>query len=420
MKIISQLSKENLFKISLLAFCFSFPLGNALNNICFGILILVTLTNFSLKRIKENIYNSLITILLVLYFLMTLLSLIYTSDILYGVKIILRMSPFLIFPLVILNYSEYFNRNLLERCLQFLLYGVLTAIVICGVYSGYQTYIYGAFNPLNISNGNFFSYFNLTQFVDIHPIYFGTYVLLSSGYLLIKLLETRSTKRKKFVYLFLLIVLAIYLFLLNSFMLIIIFSVMMVFYLGYCLRKGIGLIYIISFLILSIYPTFKASYFLQEKLKGINIVEDFTTTDFSGNDFTAIKARNAKATSSIQVIKENPLFGVGIGDAKSKLIEQYQKNGFDHGVQMQFNSHNQYLTTFIGLGIGGITILLFSIFLMIYESILLRNPYLFFFSIICSLFMLTESILERQSGIVFFSFFSVMLSYNFRVLKNEK
>lgn len=420
MNIISQLTKEKLFKISLLTFCFSFPFGNAVNNICFGLLIFVTLINFSLKSIKENIYNSLITILLALYFLMTLFSLIYTSDLSYGLKILLRMSPFLVFPVIILNFSEYFNRNLLEKCLKFLLYGVMIAIVSCLIYSGYQTYIYGAFNPLNISNGNFFSYFNLTELVHIHPIYFGTYVLLSIGYLFVKLLDFKTSKNTKVLYFFFLIISIVFLFLLNSFMLIIIFFIMLIFYLGYCLRKGIGLMYIISFLILSIYPMYKASYFLQEKMKGINIIEDFTTKDFSGEEFTAIKARNAKATSSIQLIKEDPLLGLGVGDAKQELIAQYKKNGFNHGVEMQYNSHNQYLTTFIGLGIGGISILIFSIFLMFYESILLRNPYLFFFSIICSLFMLTESILERQSGIVFFAFFSVLLSYNYRVLKNEK
>lgn len=419
MNIESQSIKEKLFKILLFLFCFSFPFGIAINNIFYGLLIVITIFYFSYSQVKKNIFNSLITILFLLYFIITALSLIYTEDINYGIKALIRLSPFLIFPLVILNFSDFFNRKLIEKCLFYFCLGLLISVVSCLIYCSYQTYLFGAFNPLNESNTNLFSYFNLTKLVGIHPIYFGVYILLGMSYLIVKLIENRGDKLVSTINISLLLLFLVFLFLLNSFMLIIILTFLSFFFLVYCIKNRIGTKLITIFLFLSIYPVYEASYFLQEKFKGINILEDITNKDFSGNDFTAIKARNAKASSSIDLIRINPLLGTGIGDAKKELLNQYKINGFIHGFEQEFNSHNQYLTTFISLGAIGLCILLFSIFLMLYESILLRNSFLFCFTVICTLFMLTESILERQFGIVFFSFFSVLLSYNYKSFKDE-
>lgn len=415
MVIQSQLIKGKFFTIIILLFCFSFPFGMLLNNIFYGLLILFCLLCFSIKQIKQNIYSSLITILFCIFFISLTFSLIYTENIEYGLKILLRLSPFIIFPLIILTFSEYLNKDLLNKCLNFFTLGVYVSILICLLFGVYQTYLWGAYNPLDESNGNFFSYFNLTDILRIHPIYFGCYVLLSISYLFTQIVQGKMiTKQKKGLIIFGILSLIIFTFLLNSFMLIIILGILLVVFFVYCIKNKIGLNWIILLFIFSIYPTYKASYFLQEKLKGINIVEDFTTRDYSGEDFTAIKARNAKATLSIFLIKENILLGTGIGDSKDELLKVYKDYGFVHGVQNQFNSHNQYLTTFIGLGIIGFSTLLFSILVMYYEAFLFKNYMLLNFIIIISLFMLTESILERQAGIMFYTFFSILLSFNYK------
>ena len=421
MKNLLLVNREKIFVTVLCLFCLSFSFGVAANNVMFITLIGITLLYFSLKTIRNNIYYSLITLLFGSYFLINLLSLIYSSNIEYGLKLVFRLSPFLIFPIVIYNFSDLFNRKLINKALNYFVLGVVLSLLVCLLYNGYRSYIWGAFNPLNESNGNFFSYFNLTELLDIHPIYYGCYTLLSISYLLIRLIFDRSIDLiKQILFSLLVLFLIVNTILLNSFMLIIILGLLIIGFGIYCLINKIGIKFIIGIVLLSTYPTYKASYFLQEKFKGIDISNDFNTTDYSGDNFTAIKARKAKASLSIKLIRENVLFGTGIGDSKQKLQKTYLENGFEHGVKNNFNSHNQYLTTFIALGVIGFAILILSVIIMYYEAILFKNPYLFCFVVIVSFFMLTESILERQVGVMFFSFFSILLSYNYMKLNNEK
>ena len=46
----------------------------------------------------------------------------------------------------------------------------------------------------------------------------------------------------------------------------------------------------------------------------------------------------------VQIIKENLLFGVGIGDVNDSFIEQYLKTPNDLKKENQMRSHNQFLS----------------------------------------------------------------------------
>ena len=169
-------------------------------------------------------------------------------------------------------------------------------------------------------------------------------------------------------------------------------------------RKIIIWLFILSFTV------YFSSNFLSEKIKGVHIINDLTTTNFSGQKFTALKARKAKAYCSIDLIKNNFWTGVGIGDGPSELLKYYKKNGFMHGVERKFNSHNQFLTTFIYLGIFGFLLLVFIISFLFYKYIKNGNIYLLSFLIITFCFFMTESVLEREKGIVFFAYFSLLFT----------
>ena len=122
------------------------------------------------------------------------------------------------------------------------------------------------------------------------------------------------------------------------------------------------------------------------------------------NESNSLRILSWKA--SLQVILENPLVGVGTGDVKDALMEQYKKNGSTIPLHLKLNAHNQYLQTFATLGILG----LFLLLLLLFQSAILSfryKDYLYFaFLVLVAFNLLVESMLEQQAGVIFFAFFN--------------
>lgn len=111
--------------------------------------------------------------------------------------------------------------------------------------------------------------------------------------------------------------------------------------------------------------------------------------------------------AAIQVIKDNPLIGVGVGDMQSEINDYYAKNFPNadmHGVQ----PHNQYLLTATGIGlIGMFYLLIFNLILLIYQF-RKRNWLLVAFNLIFLFSFLVEDTLEMQIGVITYLFFNYL------------
>src|SRR5690606_32465917 len=109
---------------------------------------------------------------------------------------------------------------------------------------------------------------------------------------------------------------------------------------------------------------------------------------------------------------KNFLFGNGIGDANNAIIETNLKNNLIKYAEREYNAHNQYIQTYVGLGIIGVYLL----FLILYNG-LIRNPnnllkvtsVAFFFYL--AIVFLSESYLERHHGLVYIAFITCMVNY---------
>ena len=113
--------------------------------------------------------------------------------------------------------------------------------------------------------------------------------------------------------------------------------------------------------------------------------------------------------TTVEIIKENPVLGVGVGDIRTELIKKYKEFGITDKSRNKLDSHQQFLQTFATIGISGITCLLFLFFTLFRKAIKTKNVILFSFTLFYFLFGLTESMLETQAGIVFFTFMSLLL-----------
>lgn len=112
--------------------------------------------------------------------------------------------------------------------------------------------------------------------------------------------------------------------------------------------------------------------------------------------------RLAKWESVQRLWEKMPVQGYGIGDVQKQLNGQYEA---DHHPQLRnYNAHNQYFQTALGLGVPGLILLVILLFYPLFPK-----PPGFFALSFCLLFALcifTESMLEVQKGVLFFSFFS--------------
>lgn len=113
--------------------------------------------------------------------------------------------------------------------------------------------------------------------------------------------------------------------------------------------------------------------------------------------------------TSLIIIKQHPVFGVGTGDLRKAFTEQYIKMNSGLSEQNRLRSHNQYLAITIAFGLFG---LVWYLFVMFYPGIHTRNFNNYFYIIFWIIFMLsmiTEDTIETQEGATFYALFTAIM-----------
>jgi O-antigen ligase len=111
-------------------------------------------------------------------------------------------------------------------------------------------------------------------------------------------------------------------------------------------------------------------------------------------------------SNAVQLIRRNPIIGVGTGDIKEELVNMYTENHYQYGIENRISPHNQFLHTGVILGLVGIVLLAVMLFMPIIISVRSKEWIYFFFLGIILLNCMTESFLEREAGILFFTVFN--------------
>ncbi|MBK9283658.1 MAG: O-antigen ligase family protein [Sphingobacteriaceae bacterium] len=160
-------------------------------------------------------------------------------------------------------------------------------------------------------------------------------------------------------------------------------------------------IIVLSFVLFQIFPT------TFERLQAITEFNP-ELIDKASTESTGV--RYLIWEQSLLIIKENFLWGVTVGDANDALLNAYQNNGMTGAFEHQLNAHNQFLQTFIGLGIIGFLLLSSFTFGALLKAILRKNIVLILFLIFIVLNFLVECMLQRSDGTLFFVFFYCFLN----------
>ena len=239
------------------------------------------------------------------------------------------------------------------------------------------------------------------HFDPLHHSYLSMYILLSLAFLYSRLEQTHSLG-KVVALLVSMALLSAYVFFIQArmgFVLLLLFFIVAVVHQLVAHRRNVAMLITIASLALVSLVLFKTAPLMTQRFASLSsVILDSRDTD----------VRYSIMAANTSVIKQNPVFGVGVGDRMDALTEAYQSPS---GEKKILSPHNQYLDTLICTGVLGIVILLLILSLPMVKGIQKKNYLLIAFVFIIAVSSFTESILERQMGILFFCFFLGLLSH---------
>lgn len=110
---------------------------------------------------------------------------------------------------------------------------------------------------------------------------------------------------------------------------------------------------------------------------------------------------------AIELIKQDPLFGVGIGDAPALLKTIHKKWNIDK--MEDYNAHNQFFEIWMAAGLLALLLFVVALFLPLRDALKNKDHVLVLFLALMFINFLVESVLFTLAGVSFFAFFYVNL-----------
>ena len=389
--------------------CLLFPFYQKL----IPLLIVLWAFTFLLIGIRKDfflkIYNNKTALFILLFFLIHVISLLYTENLASGKFDIESKLSLLVFPIIMSNSICFYNKKVIDKFFLLFIVGNLFASLYCLFNAFYKwAYLDASFQ--------YFTYVDLSHFM--HPTYFSMYLsttLLGCFYLLSKhklLFNLRSV-----FYIFSILLFTVMIYLLSSKAGLIVLC-LLIFYFAKFYFKNLKKLILMAIVLLLIFSGIVASNdrFSSIKNSVLNTVQNKTT---KSDNYSSSEQRIHVWKSTLELLKDNWLIGISAGDLKYKLTENHYSKKADPEKEKYLNAHNQYLESFLSVGILGIILLLSW---MIYPVLYLDYTYRFIIVgllIIISINFVFESILNRQEGITFISFFWLLFASKNQVLKNK-
>lgn len=378
-----------------------------LSSILIGVFTLLSfLVYFSRKR--KNYRFGYFILSSLLYFTY-LLSLIYTSNIEYGLQKLSTALPILLLPLAFGTFSNKqiaFCRKRLKDFLK-LYVAAVGVLVLLSLAVTYQMY---GWEKILLGEKLFLHKLNVIYGLDsLYLSYHISIALLISAYLFYISKKLWKAIVATLIVCFLFTAL-IYL----SFKASIVAFVLGLGILSVLINKpklwtlfGSGVVIIIGLIVLS--PT------INNKFSELLIVKNQ-----SHKNVESLTVRNAIDECSFELMPDAGLFGFGIGDGKGQLLDCFNEKQSDL-FNLSYNTHNQYLSIVLNVGFVGLIVFLFTLGMHTIISLNKKNSLAIAMTLLFAVWMLAENIIERQDGVMYFAIFlNFFYLLNFYTGKRKK
>lgn len=341
---------QNFYFYSFLIFAFILPLSRALISFFVVLLPLVWLLDSQIKNKIDEIKNNPVLLAIGIYLVFVFLSLFWTSDIEEG----LNTARLYMYWLLIFVFATRVQKNNIQYILSAFLFGMLISEIVA----------YGVF--FDIWTAKYATKEYLSPFM-MH-IDYSVFLAFASILLLSRILSKEYSTKEKIVYSFFFCTVTGNLFLAPgrtgqlAFLIgfVAIFIVHYKFSLRAILGSFVGLILVFS-IAFSLSDTFKT--------RASDLKTDMQMLQ-NGNFDGSWGTRVAFIMTSYEIVKENPLLGVGLGGSIPAAIDIFKEKEmpFSDFVKSFITSnhfHNQYLMILVENGLIGFALLLNIIYQLI-------------------------------------------------------
>jgi O-antigen ligase len=357
---------------------------NKLKEIPFVILGLFSIYLY-IKGIKINFKKYLF---LNLFFIVNLISLLYSSNLKDGFTRIECYLPFVYISFsyfILLKTDIKFTKNFLNNWI--LIFNISNFIfLIC--FSVYFNYL-----NLEINYNNIRTILDQIPLINMHPIYLSIMSILG---LMTSIQFSKSNFIKGFF-----IIINIFILLLSGTKATFIGFIVMAFILVLLSKKSkIVKLCLFSFTVLFTISLF--AFYKDFKLRFRETILPVSYNSVNPNNSTSV--RFAIWNCSINLIEEsNIAYGNGIGDVKTLLLDCYELKY--PKLDKYYNTHNQYFSIILGTGIIGLICFFAFIIYIIQSGLKSKNKFIITLVIFYLYMFIFENVIERKYGILMFLFF---------------
>lgn len=361
-----------------------------------------------LQRIKADRFRQNILWFGLIYILY-LFGFLYSKNQYYALLDLQTKLSLLVFPILFATIDENVLKDKKRKILLYYIIGCLVSTIVLLFYSFY--------NFSESHSVSEFFYSNLSWYQ--HAGYLSMFLAFAVGILLYHIhVKNIVEKISGPVTIVVIVYFGFFIFLLSSKAGILSLIIILLGYIGVLLYekqflKGVTLFLLISLTIWGMFTFFSVT---SSRIMDAQQTISSETVENDAKDSTSERIHIWQ--SAVSVIKENPLFGVGTGDADDALAEYYEINHYSGALEKKLNAHNQYLQTYIAIGIIGLLILLGMIFIPFYMALKQRIILYILLLFLVSFNLLFESMFERQSGVVFYAFFNGLFFFYMFTEKN--
>jgi O-antigen ligase len=325
----------------------------------------------------------------------------YTEKKDQGLFSIEKQLSLLVFPFIFVTFQP--TSKIFLLILKAFIFSIVFAFVVSLLYALQKVFILG----IDISVADL-SYLQLSEKLKFHPTYFGMYLNFSSVILFYFYMKTNRIG--KFLAALLIFFSIIAIFLLSSKISILLELFFLILAVIFFVVNSNNKIFLYLLLLLLISLVFSTIWLdLSPRLKGeINGLD--TNQPVVVENLNSIHMRIESWVCSWQQINNNYIWGVGSGDVEDELNKCYEAR--NENIMKGYNSHSQYLQSWLSTGLFGLLSLLLLYFFSLVLSVRNKDYLHLGFIFIIIVVSITESLLVVYKGVVFFCFFNSLFLFN--------
>ena len=385
---------HNLNSLLLIAFGFVLPISVALANI-FGLLIfLLWLMQANFRHDIDKLRNNILIKAILAFWLLHLIGLLWTSDLTSGIQVIAKESLLLLLPIFMMVFTRKSTETAISAFMAAMLMSCALSFLMWFQVIPPSHFMINEGDPLA-----FMGRISYSPFLTI-----ATYISLF--YLL---LDPKAGNKKKILAAIAAAFLSINIFIINGRAGQVSFFVMIVIVVFQYFSKNLLRAFTVAAIALPllIFTTYNISSTFRERVN-LAISE---TEHYGDGQNTSVGLRIAFTRNSFEIIRKNPLFGVGTGDFSQEYAKVNQRNTPTLFATVQ--PHNMYVLELVQFGVIGLASLLSILYAQIrisrQSSIPLQKHFGLALPIVFAVIMLSDSYLLGHYTTMLFIFFSAIL-----------